>query len=106
MPDKVLCCGHGVCNTCIKRFGVASKTERYSFELPHCFICGYILSANKTTFRLIPPTAGIRILCLDGGGVRGVIQLVYLEHLEALLSGLGSQINSYFDYVCGTSAGK
>jgi patatin-like phospholipase/acyl hydrolase len=52
------------------------------------------------------PTAGIRTLCLDGGGVRGVISLMFLEHLQDELSGLGGSIYECFDYICGTSAGK
>lgn len=58
------------------------------------------------TFRLKPPTAGLRILSVDGGGVRGVIPLMFLNHFEDELSVLGGYISDCFDYVCGTSAGK
>ena len=56
-------------------------------------------------FQLVPPTAGIRTLCIDGGGVRGVIPLMFLKHLEDELNGLGGTVSNCFDYVCGTSAG-
>jgi patatin-like phospholipase/acyl hydrolase len=54
----------------------------------------------------MPPTAGLRVLCMDGGGVRGVQPLVYLKYLQSELSFFGGSIENMFDYVCGTSAGK
>jgi patatin-like phospholipase/acyl hydrolase len=55
---------------------------------------------------LMPLTAGIRLLSLDGGGVRGVIPLVYLEFLQDRLAELQVPLRDVFDFVCGTSAGK
>ena len=49
-----------------------------------------------------------RILALDGGGVRGVISLAYLERLEVLLRArLGTDLvlADYFDLIGGTSTG-
>ncbi|KAL9078313.1 MAG: hypothetical protein Q9157_002776 [Trypethelium eluteriae] len=57
------------------------------------------------TFQFVPPTAGARILSLDGGGIRGVVPLVYLRKIEEHISGFGAPIQDYFDLVCGTSAG-
>lgn len=57
-------------------------------------------------FRFVPPTAGIRMLSIDGGGVRGVIPLVFLQQLDRTLAPLGCAIKDHFDFVCGTSAGK
>ena len=36
-----------------------------------------------------------RILALDGGGVRGIIALAFLERIEALFAGDHSSNNSY-----------
>jgi hypothetical protein len=52
-----------------------------------------------------------RILALEGGGVRGIISLAFLERIEALLaerSGLGSEfrLRDYFDLIGGTSTGS
>ncbi|KAK5128199.1 hypothetical protein LTR08_004067 [Meristemomyces frigidus] len=55
--------------------------------------------------RLIPPTAGIRLLALDGGGVRGIIPLVLLQNLEGSLHKWNIPLSETFDFVCGTSAG-
>jgi patatin-like phospholipase/acyl hydrolase len=44
----------------------------------------------------------VRILSIDGGGMRGLIPALVLEHLEALT---GRPIASLFDLVAGTSTG-
>ena len=49
-----------------------------------------------------------RILALDGGGVRGVISLAYLERLEAILRqrfGPKTVLADYFDLIGGASTG-
>jgi predicted acylesterase/phospholipase RssA len=47
------------------------------------------------------------ILCLDGGGMRGVIPATILEHVENLLRSKGDDrpLYSHFDLVSGTSTG-
>ncbi len=52
-----------------------------------------------------------RILSLDGGGVRGIISLAYLEKLEALLAerfvkGTDFRLCQYYDLIGGTSTGS
>ena len=52
-----------------------------------------------------------RMLALDGGGVRGIISIAFLEKIEALLkerSGAGNdfRLSDYFDLVGGTSVGS
>jgi len=52
-----------------------------------------------------------RILSLDGGGVRGVIELAFLERIEALLqarspAGKNARLADYFDLIGGTSTGS
>ena len=52
-----------------------------------------------------------RILSLDGGGVRGIITIAFLERIEAVLkerSGRGAdfRLSDYFDLVGGTSVGS
>src|SRR5256885_12678414 len=49
-----------------------------------------------------------RMLSLDGGGVRGVISVAFLERIEALLSaqaGEGVRLGDWFDLIGGTSTG-
>ena len=48
---------------------------------------------------------GVRVLCLDGGGVRGLVQLQILRELEERLAMRNETITSFFDYIVGTSTG-
>lgn len=43
-----------------------------------------------------------RVLCLDGGGIRGLILIQMLEELEEIL---GGSIIDHFDWISGTSTG-
>ena len=102
--DKVLDCGHSICDTCIKIYGSRSGVEKHTFTISECVLCGKL--QNGWSCQFMPPTAGVRILSLDGGGIRGVVPLVYLKSIEAHLSNFGAPLQDYFDLVCGTSAGR
>lgn len=104
MPEKVLDCGHAYCDNCIKTFGARSESKMYTFSLSHCVICSLPHSSQSFTF--LPPTAGLRVLSMDGGGVRGIISLTILRQLEADLSYLGCPLRDHFDFVAGTSSGQ
>ena len=50
----------------------------------------------------------IRILSLDGGGIRGIITCVILKYIEEQLQKQdhpNAKIGDYFDLVAGTSTG-
>ncbi len=53
----------------------------------------------------LPPTAGLRLLTFDGGGVRGLATLQYLQCLQEEI-GLPYPVQENFDVVFGTSIGK
>ncbi|KAF4311303.1 Patatin/Phospholipase A2-related protein [Botryosphaeria dothidea] len=71
--------------------------------LDSCLLCGE--SDSSALFSFVPPTAGIRILSLDGGGIRGVIKLAILKKIHSEFLRFRLPFANYFDYVCGTSAG-
>lgn len=50
----------------------------------------------------VDPGKPLRILSIDGGGVRGIIPAMFLVELEKLL---GGPIANYFDLIAGTSTG-
>lgn len=102
-PEKVLSCGHALCDICVQYLGTRPMEERWIYSLEACVLCGQ--HNERTPFSLLPPTAGVRILSLDGGGIRGIIPLVLLQELEQRLCGFGLPVRSFFDFVCGTSAG-
>ena len=45
---------------------------------------------------------GSRVLCMDGGGIRGLIQMELLSQLEQLT---GKKVTELFDWIIGTSTG-
>jgi patatin-like phospholipase/acyl hydrolase len=54
------------------------------------------------------PTDRYRILCVDGGGIRGLIPALVLAELERRLAaraGAGARIADYFHLLAGTSTG-
>ena len=59
---------------------------------------------------LDPNTGPKRVLALDGGGIRGVLTLEYLEAIEALLRQRQNDpdllLSDYFDLIGGTSTGS
>jgi hypothetical protein len=108
-PEKVLDCGHTLCDNCIKVFGIRSLTDPNEYSVIGCLLCDEkdkIYKRKSRVFRFIPPTAGIRILSMDGGGIRGIITLTVLRHLAKELYYLGCPLWDCFDSVVGTSSGR
>lgn len=102
-PQHELLCGHAVCDTCAQRHGRPRLEREYSYLLTRCPFCR--APVGTQVIQLKPPTAGVRVLSLDGGGVRGVIPLRYLSLLQTAL-GPRARIQDYFDIAVGTSAGS
>ncbi|KAH8800879.1 acyl transferase/acyl hydrolase/lysophospholipase [Xylogone sp. PMI_703] len=99
-PQYRLPCQHFVCETCVRRFGV--QVDKWSFNVPKCFLCGRNTSGFVITVK--PPTATVRLLCIDGGGPRGIIPLVFLQALQEKI-GLPYPVQGNFHFVFGTSSG-
>jgi patatin-like phospholipase/acyl hydrolase len=69
-----------------------------------CGLCGDYTHNGSHQIQLRPRCAGARVLTLDGGGIRGIVELAVLRSLEKGV-GLGIQISELFDLVVGTSTG-
>lgn len=102
--EKALDCGHTLCRDCIVTFGHSTPHNRHRYLISRCLICQE--TVNVPLYRCIPPTAGMRVLSLDGGGVRGVVTLVFLSWMTDRLGYLACPMDEHFDLVVGTSAGK
>ncbi|KAF2773221.1 hypothetical protein EJ03DRAFT_323724 [Teratosphaeria nubilosa] len=102
VPEHPLPCGHVLCTACIKAYGKQSKT---SVSLP---CCPLHREATKWTMpavvRFKPSGAGVRVLSLDGGGIRGIVQLEVLRAIEVSMGG-HLPVQAFFDLIVGTGTG-
>jgi hypothetical protein len=94
MRSVLGCNKHALCARC--------KNQTVQVNEPGCPICNSQTRAyNSTSLR---HSRG-RILSLDGGGVKGFIQLEILRMIE-LEIGLDLPLHRFFDLIVGTSIGK
>lgn len=105
-PDFGLTCGHAICSYCVELFGEQVKQESI-YRLKFCPLCrqGSQNEDYWAEIRLKPAQAGVRVLAIDGGGVRGTVSVRILQALEKEL-GLGLPLSHFFDVIVGTSSGK
>ena len=100
-PEKYLPCKHWLCQSCVKDFGNQCRFNPDKFVLKSCILCGkacYLVILDR------PPTAGVGLLCLEGGGVRGILQTEILCELEKRI-GLPIPVQEHFQVAAGVSAG-
>ncbi|KKY29202.1 putative patatin-like phospholipase [Phaeomoniella chlamydospora] len=76
--------------------------DRWLLKLHTCRLCGFELP--DVTFRVKPDNAGISVLSIDGGGVRGIMPLQFLQILQDRI-GLPIPVQEHFDVAFGTSSG-
>lgn len=104
-PEHPLPCGHVLCTPCIKAFGM--PFGRALFEMRYCPLHHDEMEGQfevRWPIWIKPHSAGVRILCLDGGGIRGIVELIILQQIERAL-GIGLPIQSFVDLIVGTSTG-
>lgn len=101
-PEHVLTCEHAICDCCVKIFGSAISGAELHFSVSSCILCN---TKGSLIARVHPPTAGVRILSIDGGGIRGVVPLEFLGLLQEVI-GPECQIQSLIDLAVGTSSGE
>lgn len=100
-PQHVLECGHTLCDTCVRTFAKPQIGEEASYVVEACLLCSAQVNLRV---QLKPATAGIRVLSIDGGGIRGIVPLELLRKLQSSIGGK-ARIQDFFDVAFGTSAG-
>jgi predicted acylesterase/phospholipase RssA len=102
-PEHSLPCGHVLCTPCVKAYGTARG--RTWTELRQCPLHEAEEQFETRWHVAVKPLeAGTRILCLDGGGIRGIVELTILQQIEKMLGGT-LKIQSFLDLIVGTSTG-
>lgn len=101
-------CGHMVCVLCLKGNDSSSLEFKSTatVHLRRCVICDSDDAKEgwPHTVSVLPDLVGPRILSLDGGGIRSIVQSVILKRLESNI-GLRLPIGRFFDLIVGTSTG-
>ncbi|OCK84171.1 hypothetical protein K432DRAFT_289452 [Lepidopterella palustris CBS 459.81] len=102
-PEHALPCGHILCTPCVKTYGrVKDGNVIEVYECP--METNAVGRSQPWTVQLKPEAAGLRILTLDGGGIRNVIQLEILRLIERQLNGK-VPIQCLFDLIIGSGTG-
>ncbi|PVI00816.1 hypothetical protein DM02DRAFT_592134 [Periconia macrospinosa] len=102
-PEYALPCGHILCLQCIKTYG--EKRGKTEFEMQGCpleFQTTQLYHSWRVYLK--PQSAGVRVLTLDGGGMRGIVELEILRSIEREMNDKLA-IHYFFDLVVGTSTG-
>lgn len=105
--DIILPCRHALCELCYRNNGspLGSQSQLSycgTISCTECLFCG--VRWNSFEVILPPPTAGARVLSLDGGGIRGICQLIVLQELQKTID-LPIPFYCLFDQMLGTSIG-
>ncbi|KAM3089514.1 hypothetical protein ACMFMG_001101 [Clarireedia jacksonii] len=102
LPEHSLPCGHVLCTRCVEAFGRSS--HKTLLELHYCPLHNFEKWDQPWQIKIKPVHAGVRVLSLDGGGIRGIVELETLHAIETELGG-DLRIQAFFDLIVGTSTG-
>jgi hypothetical protein len=103
-PQYGLPCGHCICENCVVVFGDGSDNDPWVFVIRYCFLCGQE-TPSEIAVRVHPPTAGAGVLCIDGGGTRGIVPLVLMKRIQDCI-GLPIPLQRFIKVAFGVSIGE
>lgn len=102
VPQHALPCGHALCDRCARACG---NLRQSTLLVPWCPLHRDATRwAQPKVIKYRPREAGVRVLALDGGGIRGVVQLEILRAIERAL-GKHLPVQVFFDLMVGTGTG-
>ncbi|PIA80036.1 hypothetical protein CB0940_12119 [Cercospora beticola] len=101
-PEHALLCGHVLCSGCVAIHGNAQSDCITSLD--QCPLHCDDAFPRPWRITMKPLFAGVRVLSLDGGGVRGIVELEVLHAIERELDG-SLPVQAFFDLIVGTSTG-
>ncbi|KAL6411018.1 hypothetical protein AUP68_07453 [Ilyonectria robusta] len=103
VPEHSLPCGHVICRVCATAAG--ESTPGGFVTLQRCPLQDHQNEfwSQKWAGYIKPSQAGLRILSLDGGGIKGVVEMEILNRLQKHLCPI--PVRDCFDLIVGTSAG-
>jgi hypothetical protein len=105
-PEHRFSCEHILCEDCCVELGRSSAADPRVYGFSKCPLCAELCDLR---IRVRPATAGLRVLAIDGGGIRAVIPIQFLRALQqavACLIGSTMPIQELFDLSFGTSSGR
>jgi hypothetical protein len=102
-PICDLPCQHSICANCAQIFGEPSVYDDSEVIIKRCFLCQSEL-LEEAIIKMNPPTAGVGVLCIDGGGVKGTIPLAIMRRIQDRI-GLPIQFQRFFKVAFGVSSG-
>ncbi|KAK4233321.1 hypothetical protein C8A03DRAFT_38972 [Achaetomium macrosporum] len=105
VPTERFPCGHWICELCLRQTARQSPDDDRLYLIEQCDRHGEITTFSPPFEYLhLPRNAGRRLLCLDEGGVRAIIELVILVALQKRL-GDSIPLQDCFDLIGGSGAG-
>ena len=109
VPAQLLPCNHAICERCVRALvhchSFSCDNDKRLVSLKQCPLHHETKNFEPSPqLQLKPCFSGVRILTLDGGGVRGYIQLMLLQAVQSELGG-HIPIQRFFDLIGGTSTG-
>jgi len=103
-PQYGLYCGHIICENCVVVLGECCENDPWVFKIKQCPLCEAVMS-EEVTIRTHPPTAGVGVLCIDGGGIRGLVPLKLMKRIQDQI-GLPIPFQRFIKVAFGISSGK
>jgi hypothetical protein len=102
IPQHALPCGHAICDRCARACG---ELKQSTLLVPWCPLHPNVTRwTQPKVIKYKPRGAGVRVLALDGGGIRGVVQLEILQGIQRAL-GKHLPVQAFFDLIVGTGTG-